>query len=71
MTRPNFFKKKQKKNKKIKKYFDQDVRWSKLSQLGDPLEKLNNGVDFEMLRPTLEDGLSKEPKGHGGRPPYD
>ena len=52
-------------------FFDQDIRWSKLSQLGDPLEKLNNGVNFEMFRATLEDGLSKEPKGPGGRPPYD
>jgi len=52
-------------------FFDQDIRLSKLSQLGDPLEKLNNGVDFEMFRAILEDGLSKEPKGPGGRPPYD
>lgn len=27
-------------------FFDQDIRLSKLSQLGDPLEKLNAGVDF-------------------------
>ena len=52
-------------------FFDQDIRLSKLSQLGDPLEKLNNGVNFEMFRATLEDVLSKEPKGPGGRPPYD
>ena len=52
-------------------FFDQDIRLSKLSQLGDPLEKLNNGVNFEMFRPTLEGGLSNEPKGPGGRPPYD
>jgi hypothetical protein len=25
---------------------DQDLRLSKLSQLGDPLEKLNKGIDF-------------------------
>ena len=47
------------------------LRLSKLSQLGDPLEKLNNGINFEVFRPTLEYGLSKEPKGPGGRPPYD
>lgn len=52
-------------------FFDQDIRLTKLSKLGDPLEKLNKGIDFEMFRTILEDGLSKEPKGPGGRPPYD
>jgi len=52
-------------------FWDQDIRLSKLSKLGDPLEKLNKGVDFEMFRLLLEDGLSKEPSGKGGRPPYD
>jgi len=27
-------------------FFDQDIRLIKLSKLGDPLEKLNLGVDF-------------------------
>ena len=40
-------------------FWDQDIRLSKLSKLGDPLEKLNKGVDFEMFRLLLEDGLSK------------
>ena len=52
-------------------FFDQDTRLSKLSQLGDPLEKLNNGVDFEVFRTFLEDNLHKEAKAPGGRPPYD
>ncbi len=52
-------------------FFDQDIRLSKLSELGDPLERLNNGVDFEFFRALLEESLSKEPKGKGGRPPYD
>ena len=52
-------------------FWDQDIRLSKLSQLGDPLEKLNNGVDFEIFRSFLEDNLTKEPQGKGGRPPYD
>jgi transposase len=52
-------------------FWDQDIRLSKLSKLGDPLEKLNKGVDFEMFRLLLQDGLSKEPSGLGGRPPYD
>jgi len=52
-------------------FWDQDIRLSKLSQLGDPLEKLGNGVDFEMFREFLESRLTKEPNGVGGRPPYD
>lgn len=52
-------------------FFDQDIRLSKLSQLGDPLEKLKAGVDFEQFRNLLEMSLSSQPKGPGGRPPYD
>src|SRR5215510_5536908 len=52
-------------------FWDQDIRLSKLSQLGDPLEKLGKGVDFEMFRALLEERLIHEPKGKGGRPPYD
>jgi len=52
-------------------FWDQDIRLSKLSRLGDPLERLNKGVDFEMFREFLEDRLTKEPEGKGGRPPYD
>jgi transposase len=52
-------------------FWDQDIRLSKLSQLGDPLEKLGHGVDFEMFRLFLEEHLNNEPQGKGGRPPYD
>ena len=52
-------------------FFDQDIMLSKLTKLGDPLEKLNKGVDFEMFRVILEESLSKLAKGAGGRPPYD
>ena len=52
-------------------FWDQDIRMSKLSQLGDPLEKLNEGINFEMFRSLLEDKLTAEPNGAGGRPPYD
>ena len=51
--------------------FDQDLRLSKLSELGDPLERLSSGVDFEMFREILEDKLSSKTQGKGGRPPYD
>jgi transposase, IS5 family len=52
-------------------FFDQDLRLSKLTKLGDPLEKLNKGVDFEIFRVLLTESLVKLSKGAGGRPPYD
>jgi IS5 family transposase len=52
-------------------FFDQDFRLRKLSKLGDPLEKLKLGVDFDIFRALLEEKLSIQAKGKGGRPPYD
>ncbi len=52
-------------------FFEQDIRLSKLSILGDPLERLSKGIDFEEFRGVLEDNLIKITKGKGGRPPYD
>lgn len=52
-------------------FFDQDIRLTKLSKLGDPLEKLSKGIDFEVFRDILETKISKLSKGKGGRPPYD
>jgi IS5 family transposase len=62
-----------KKYKKHRDYgfFDQDIRLTKLSKLGDPLEKLNAHIDFEIFRDLLETNLSKIAKGKGGRKPYD
>jgi transposase, IS5 family len=52
-------------------FFDQDIRLTKLSKLGDPLEKLNKHIDFEIFRNLLETNFSKIAKGKGGRKPYD
>ena len=52
-------------------FFDEDFRLEKLSKLGDPLERLSKGVDFELFRPVLLDKLHVEPKDKGGRRPYD
>lgn len=52
-------------------FFDQDIRLGKLSKLGDPLERLNNGVDFGIFRKLLEDSLIAPARGKGGRRPYD
>jgi hypothetical protein len=43
-------------------FFVQDIRLSKLSQIGDPLEKLNAGVDFEKFRTLLENNFCKLPE---------
>jgi len=52
-------------------FFDEDFRLTKLSKIGDPLERLNKGVDFELFRSILTELLYIEPKYKGGRPPYD
>ena len=51
-------------------FFDQDIRLTKLSQLGDPLEKRNQGIDFDIFRKLLEIGFEKVAKGKGGRRPF-
>jgi len=43
----------------------------KISDLEDPLEKLDTVIDWEIFRPALIELLSKEPKGKGGRPHWD
>jgi IS5 family transposase len=52
-------------------FFDQDIRLSKLTKLGDPLIKLSEGIDFEIFRAILEEAFYKQPKNKGGRRPYD
>jgi transposase, IS5 family len=51
--------------------FDEDERLTRLSELGDSLEKLDKVVNWEMFRETLNKVFEKEPKGAGGRPPFD
>jgi len=51
--------------------FDEDFRLEKISKLGDPLDKLSKGIDFELFRGKLIEKLHIEPKDQGGRRPYD
>ncbi|WP_429976290.1 transposase [Enterococcus sp. DIV0086] len=51
--------------------FGENKVFEKLSEIGDPLEKLNALIDWELFRPTLNHLLKKSAKGPGGRPPYD
>lgn len=53
-------------------FFDEQEALEKLSKLKDPLEKLNNCIDFEIFRELLEKIYSKEtPKSNAGAKPYD
>ncbi len=54
-------------------FWDFGQRLEELSKEGDPLERLNETVDFEMFRPILLRALrrGRKRRGPGGRPPYD
>ena len=51
--------------------FDENERLERLSELGDPLTRLNQVMKWELFRPVLQKAFQKERKGPGGRPPYD
>ena len=51
--------------------FDEQECLEKLSQQGDPLERLNALVDWNIFRPLLKRCFKREAKGPGGRPPFD
>ena len=51
--------------------FDENERLERLSELGDPLARLNDVMNWELFRPVFEQVFKKERKGPGGRPPYD
>ena len=59
------------KRHKVYGFWDRDLRLSRHSKLGAPIEKLNAGINFGLFRSLLEDRLAKLSKGAGGRPPYD
>jgi IS5 family transposase len=56
---------------KQKGFFDESDRLKELSELGDPLEKLNKYMEWEKFREILTRVIKKEAQGPGGRPPYD
>lgn len=45
--------------------FNNDFRLDNLSKLGDPLERLDPDVDFELFRELLTNGLAKLGKMEG------
>jgi IS5 family transposase len=52
--------------------FDEQENIEKLSTIGNPLERVEDVVDFEMFRNILEDALlNKEKKNNAGAKPFD
>ncbi len=52
-------------------FWDVDERYRRLSEAGDPLEKLNAVVPWEVFRKPLAKALKRSDGAKGGRPPYD
>ena len=52
-------------------FWDVDERYARLSDAGDPLEKLNAVVPWEVFRKPLAKALRRSDGAKGGRPPYD
>jgi IS5 family transposase len=52
-------------------FFAEDNRLERLSEMGDPLEKIAGTIDFEMFRSILNKVFRKEKKSQGGRPAWD
>jgi IS5 family transposase len=51
-------------------FWDIDERYARLSEAGDPLEKLNAVVPWEAFRKPLAKALKRSESAKGGRPPY-
>ena len=52
-------------------FWDIDERYVRLSEAGDPLEKLNTVVPWEVFCKPLSKSLKRSDGAKGGRPPYD
>ncbi|NOR74382.1 MAG: IS5/IS1182 family transposase, partial [Draconibacterium sp.] len=53
--------------------FDDHFLMEKLTKLGDPLQKLNDYIDWNIFKPSLNTAFMGEPKdkSKGGRPAFD
>jgi len=52
-------------------FFDEENQYEKLTELGNPPEKLNDVMDWEIFRGELTRVCQKEDYRKGGRPPID
>ena len=51
--------------------FGAEMQLDRLSKLGDPLEKIDATIDWEIFRPTIVKQIRQEEYSKGGRPPQD
>jgi len=51
-------------------FWDIDERYSRLSEAGDPLEKLNSVISWEVFEKPLAKALKRSERAKGGRPAY-
>jgi hypothetical protein len=52
-------------------FYDENDRLKELGKLGDPLERLNEYINWKQFRGILNRTLQKEHKGSSGRPLFD
>jgi len=52
-------------------FFDVEERYALLSDAGDPLDRLNSVVPWEVFRKPLAKALKRSNGARGGRPPFD
>jgi len=52
-------------------FFDEQHKLDRISELGDPLERLDKAIDWSLFSATLNKHLRAEASGPGGRPPFD
>lgn len=58
-------------SKKMRGLFDYEYQLELINQHKPPLQKLNSVIDWGMFRLSIEEALMIEPRGLGGRPPFD
>lgn len=52
-------------------FLDFDIRLSRIDKASDPLVKLNDTIDWEVFRPTLEVARKKPRKSNAGAKGFD
>lgn len=52
-------------------FLDFNIRLNRIDKAGDPLTKINESIDWEIFRPTLEQARKKEKKSNAGAKGFD
>jgi transposase, IS5 family len=59
------------KNRPTPGFFDSELLLERIATTDHVLWRINALVEWDRFRPTIEEVFAREPKGPGGRPPYD